>query len=186
MKKRKVEKRWMMSLKRRSCLRSSRCISGYAHGYHVSRLHTDLGGEFQGRSLEQSGRSRDIQLTTTAGVKKRDDQRKKKRKERPRLQSSMAAPFNGLFCWPFCQKLKPRVRETKDPSSYVHSCARRPEGCCHSKGCHSEGCCCCLILASDACHSKAAGLRRQAHLASTVRSHRLKEAPSRSTIKAAR
>ena len=38
------------------------------HGYHVARLHTDLGGEFRSRSLKQWCRSRDIQLTTTAGV----------------------------------------------------------------------------------------------------------------------
>ena len=37
-------------------------------GYHVSRLHTDLGGEFRGRSLTQWCRSRDIHRTTTAGV----------------------------------------------------------------------------------------------------------------------
>ena len=38
------------------------------HGYHVVRLHTELGGEFRSRSLKQWCRSRDIQLTTTAGV----------------------------------------------------------------------------------------------------------------------
>ena len=37
-------------------------------GYHVARLHTDLGGEFRGRSLTQWCRSRDIHRTTTAGV----------------------------------------------------------------------------------------------------------------------
>ena len=37
-------------------------------GYHVARLHTDLGGEFRGRSLTQWRRSRDIHRTTTAGV----------------------------------------------------------------------------------------------------------------------
>ena len=37
-------------------------------GYHVARLHTDLGGEFRGRSLTQWCPSRDIHRTTTAGV----------------------------------------------------------------------------------------------------------------------
>ena len=37
-------------------------------GYHVSRLRTDLGGEFRGQALKQWRRSRDIHMTTTAGV----------------------------------------------------------------------------------------------------------------------
>ena len=72
------------------------------HGYTVVRLHSDRGGEFRGRALNQWCRTRDILRTKTAGMSPQSNGRAERAVQeiKARIQRALKGADLGIEYWP--------------------------------------------------------------------------------------
>ena len=72
------------------------------HGYTVTRLHSDRGGEFRGKGLDQWCRTRDIHRTKTAGMSPQSNGRVERSVQeiKARIQRALKGAAMGPEFWP--------------------------------------------------------------------------------------
>ena len=77
------------------------------HGYTVARLHSDRGGEFRGKGLDQWCRTRDIHRTKTAGMSPQSNGRVERSVQeiKARIQRALKGAEMGPEFWPAACRL---------------------------------------------------------------------------------